>query len=423
MLDAAPDGVLPADQQAAWDALMTAIDGLKNALANRSALDDLDRRAAGSPLGSTGDPLLDREAGRVSLLDAVRALLPHEMRSELTSEQRSGADRARTVSEEIARRNGRPPKGIYWHAGVNGGAAEQRVLTSFGPPAGPGGNLIATTLAPTVQDRLREKLLIRKMGATVMTGMQGNFSIPRLVQSAQVQWIPENGSITPSDPAFDQVLFTPKHCGGVVALSRNMLMQPSYDATALVENDLAKVLAVALDRAALVGTGVNDPAGLLLPTSGITFLPGATNGAALTWGDIVNLVKSVDQANALDGSLGFITNAKLAAALKVTPKVTSDTIGNFILAEPDELAGYPLGTTQIMPSNFTQGTGTNLSGIVFGDWEMLTIAFWSELDLLLNPYDPAAYASGGLLVRAMMTANINTRQPKAFAAITSAIAP
>ena len=422
MLDAAPDGVLPPEQQAAWDALMAAIDGLKGALGNRAALDDFDRRAAGSPLATTGDPLLDREAGRVSLLDAVRAMLPHEMRGELTREQQSGADRARTVSDEIARRSGRPPKGIYYHAGVSG-AAEQRVLSTFGPPGGPGGNLIATTLAPSVQDRLREKLLIRRMGATVMTGMVGNFALPRLTGSAQAQWIAENGSITPTDPAFDQVLFTPKHCGGIVALSRNMLLQPSYDATALIENDLAKVLAVALDKAALVGTGVNDPAGLLLPTSGITILPGAANGAALTWNDVVNLIKAVDQSNALDGKLGFITNAKLAAALKVTPKVTADTIGNFILQDPNELAGYPLGTSQIMPSNFAQGTGANLSGILFGAFDMMMISFWSEIDLLLNPYDPAAYASGGLLIRAMMTADIHTRQPKAFAAMTSVVAP
>lgn len=423
VLDAAADGVLSPEQQQAWDALMASVDQLKQALSNRAALDDLDRRAAASPLHpTTGDPRLDREASRVSFLDSVRAMLPHEMRGDMTREQIAGADRARAVSDEMGRRSGRPARGCYWHMGVSG-EAERRVLSSFGPPAGPGGNLIQTTLAPSVEDRLREKVLIRKMGATVMTGMVGNFALPRLDTSASAQWIPEGGSITPSDPTFDQVLFTPKHCGGIVSLTRNMLMQPSYDVSALVENDLARVLAVALDRAALVGTGVNDPLGLLTAGSGITLVSGGTNGAAPTWGNIVNLIKSVDTANALDGSLGFITNAKAVAAMRTTPKVSSDTIGNFIMSEADQLAGYPLGSTQIMPSNGTAGTGTGLSSIVFGDWSMLAIAFWSELDVLLSPYDPAVFASGGLLIRAMMTASVNTRHPQAFAALTDVIAP
>ena len=422
MLDGSADGTLSDEQQAAWDALMQDLDRLKQAMTNRAALDELDRRSAGAPLApTTGDPRLDREASRVSILDAIRAMLPHEMRSELTREQLAGIDRARTVSDELARRNGRPAKGIYWRMDLSG-APEQRVLSTFGPVGGPGSNLIPTLLAPSVEDRLRQKVLVRKMGATVLGGMTGNFAIPRLNTSAQAQWIPEGGTITATDPAFDQILFTPKHCGGIVSISRNMIQQPSYDVATLVENDLAKVLAVALDQAALTGSGNNDPLGLLTSGSGITIVSGGTNGSAPTWGNIVTLIKSVDQSNALDGSLGFITNARAVAAMRTTPKVSSDTIGNFIMNEPDELAGYPLGSTQNMPNTYTKGSGTGLSGLVFGDWSQLVLAFWSELDILLNPYDPTAYASGGLLIRAMMTANVNTRHPQAFAALTDVIA-
>ena len=422
MLDGATDGTLSDEQQAAWDALMQDLDRLKQAMTNRAALDELDRRSAGAPLApTTGDPRLDREASRVSILDAIRAMLPAEMRSELNREQLAGIDRARIVSDELARRNGRPAKGIYWRMDLSG-APEQRVLSTFGPSGGPGSNLIPTILAPTVEDRLRQKVLVRQMGATVLGGMTGNFAIPRLNQSAQAQWIPEGGTITATDPAFDQILFTPKHCGGIVSISRNMIQQPSYDVATLVENDLAKVLAVALDQAALNGSGNNDPLGLLTTGSGITVVSGGTNGSAPTWGNIVTLIKAVDQSNALDGSLGFITNARAVAAMRTTPKVSSDTIGNFIMTEPDELAGYKLGSTQNMPNTYTKGSGTGLSGIVFGDWSMLVLAFWSELDILLNPYDPTAYASGGLLIRAMMTANVNTRHPQAFAALTDVIA-
>jgi HK97 family phage major capsid protein len=424
--DATNGGVLTDAQQEAFDNLMTAIEGLKTAMTNRMALDDIDRRMAGIALGqggpTTGDGRLDKEASRVTLLDVVRAMLPHEQRSELSREQIAGADRARTVSDELGRRSGRPARGCYFHAGVNA-AGEKRVLSSLGGSTG--SELIQTTLAPTVEDRLRQKNLVRKMGATILSGMVGNFAVPRLDTSAVATWIPDAGALSATDQVFDQILFTPRHCGAITTISRNLLLQPSYDATALVENDLARQLAIALDTAALVGTGVNDPLGLLTSGSGITIVSGGTNGSAPTWANVIALIKSIDQSNALEGdSLGFITNAKVVAAMRTTSKLSADTIGNFIINDdPNDLAGYTLGSTQNMPSTFTKGTGTALSGIIFGAWDMLCIAFWSELDILLNPYQPADYLAGNLSIRAMMTASINTRHPLAFSALTDVIAP
>ncbi len=42
------------------------------------------------------------------------------------------------------------------------------------------------------------------------------------------------------------------------------------------------------------------------------------------------------------------------------------------------------------------------------------LGVWSEVDILVNPFDSAAYARGGVLVRAMSTVGIAVRRPEAF---------
>ncbi len=71
--DAADDATgLTPEQQAAFDALKTALVNLENAIAQRQAIEDAERRMQGTPLGS-GDAGFDRLAAQVTALDVVRA--------------------------------------------------------------------------------------------------------------------------------------------------------------------------------------------------------------------------------------------------------------------------------------------------------------------------------------------------------------
>lgn len=322
----------------------------------------------------------------------------------------------------MARRSGRNPEGLFWNMGAT--APEQRVFSTTNPAGGPGSALIQTTVSPNVIDRLREKVLVRRMGATVLGGLTGNLAIPRLKASATAQWVAESGAITASDPQTEQVVFSPKHCGDIVEMSRNMVQQSSPDVATLIENDLAALLAVALDQVAIQGGGINQPSGVLAAGSGITVVPGGADGLAPTWANVINLIGAVDASNALDGStLGFMTNAKVVKAMRQTAKTTTDSASNFIQNDASTLAGYALGSTQNVPGNLTKGSGTALSALIFGDWSQLFLGFWSELDILVNPYESGAYSKGNVQVRAMMTADVRLRQPTAFAAITDLIAP
>ena len=97
---------------------------------------------------------------------------------------------------------------------------ERRVTTTALPVAGPGSNIISTDYRGDLYiDRLMSRLVVRRLGATVLSNFVGNVEIPRLMTSATTGWVAEHPALTPSDQEHDQVTLSPKHAGGIVEFS------------------------------------------------------------------------------------------------------------------------------------------------------------------------------------------------------------
>jgi HK97 family phage major capsid protein len=191
------------------------------------------------------------------------------------------------------------------------------------------------------------------------------------------------------------------------------MLQSSLDIENLVRNDLATSIAVAMDGAAVAGSGSNKPTGVL-NTSGIGSVTLGTNGAAPTWAMVVNLVKEVETDNALTGSAAFLTNGQVKAKLSTTSRQSSGVEGNFILG-PDmaNLYGYPIYVSQQVPSNLTKGSGSSLSAMMFGVWSDLLIGQWSGIDILVDQYSGSN--AGTVRVVAFHDCDFAVRHPESFA--------
>ncbi len=405
-------GALSPDNLARWTQLKTLIDELDASIAQRSLVDDWERRADGTPIGN-GDRHLDRELRSFSIVRAIAAGAGLDV----------DAAREREISQEIARRSRRSFNGIAVPLAALRRPVEQRVITTTTPTGTPGGSLIMTELdGGQYIDLLRAALVIRKLGARYLTGLTSNVDIPRLAQAAASGWVAENTPLTLSDEGFDKVSLRPKHAGAMVEFSRNMLQQSTPAIEDLVRADLAAVLARTLDAAAIDGTGTaNDPVGIL-NTTGIGTVALGANGGAVTWTGILELIEQVESNNVGDDARAFIGNAKFKAQAMQTLKETGVAAG-FIMDEPGEIAGYTYANTNLVPSAGAKGTGTGLSSLIYGNWSDLLVGLWSELDILVNPYDSTAYPKGNIMLRAMMTCDIQLRHPQSFAAITDIAAP
>lgn len=244
-----------------------------------------------------------RDVQRYSLVRAIRAAMTNDWR---------GAELEREASEATAQRLGRQPQGSFF---VPADWLESRDLLVG--TASAGGNTVATDLlAQNFIDLLRNRMIVREAGATMLTGLVGNVAIPRQSGGATAYWVAENTAATESGQTFDQVAMSPKTVGAFTDISRKLLLQSSIDVESLVRMDLATVLALAIDLASLHGSGSsNQPTGIAA-TSGIGSVAGGTNGAAPTLAHLISLETEVAQDNADMGRLGYITNTKVRGKLR-----------------------------------------------------------------------------------------------------------
>ena len=163
------------------------------------------------------------------------------------------AGRERETSAELSRRSGRSFEGIpipmraLSHNGqmrdsMGRRNVEQRVISSTTPAGGPGGALIPLVLDPQQYiDVLRPAMVVRSLGARVLSDLRANLDLPRMSGATTYGWFAENSAIPTSDETFDRVSLRPRHAGAILTVSRNMLQQSTPDIEAIIRDDLAQV--------------------------------------------------------------------------------------------------------------------------------------------------------------------------------------
>lgn len=395
-------GDLSTEQSQTFDRLKAELEGVERSLARAEFLREAERRMEGQQLHSSGDDRLDQALQSFSLRKAICSQVPDLARQ-------VDCGRELEVSSELARRAGRPFNGIAVPYQV---FLEKRTITSgtVSPDFG-GANLIATDLrGDQFIDRLRERLAVRALGARVLTGLVGNVDIPKLTASATAQWVADDEALVDADPTFGKVQLDIKHCGTLSEYSRSVLLQSSPSVEGLLRSDFAQTLARALDVGAIAGPGGDAPTGV------INMDGHQTVAGPVSWSKVLELIQTLEDANA-EGT-GFVTTPGLKRVMRSTVRVDS-TDSRMIMEEPNSLAGYPLFSTTNAPS--TAGSPADEDALIFGDWRDLLIGFWSELDIIVNPFLTGAYQRGGVSIRAMMSVDIVARHVQSFVSLSDQV--
>jgi HK97 family phage major capsid protein/HK97 family phage prohead protease len=383
-----------------------AMDAIQRGLTTEQFQAEALAKLATAPVRTADVGMSRTEVKRYSLMRALNALAnPNDANA-----QRAAAFE-RECSDAVAGKMGKSARGLYLPHDV-----QKRDLTVGTSTAG--GHTVATDLlAGDFITLLRNAMVIMGMGTRMLTGLQGNVAIPRQTGAGTAYWVAESSAPTESQQAFDQVTMSPKTVGAFTDISRKLLAQSSLDVEALVQQDLATVLGLAIQQAAINGTGAsNQPSGLLtLITPSVA---GGTDGLAPTWAHIVELESDVSVANADIGTLSYLTNAKVRGKLKGTSKVSGQN--GFVWEGGDTpLNGYRAAVTNGVPSNLTKGTGTNLSAIIYGNFADLLIGMWGTLDLMVDPYSLST--SGTVRVVALQDVDVAVRHAESFATMVDAI--
>lgn len=364
------------------------------------------KRLESKPLEAKPSPeigLSKKETGAYSLLRAIQAQASGDW---------SKAGLELEASRAIAQKMGTPAKGFY----VPYEWMSRDLLVGTNTA---GGHLVSTDLlSGSFIELLRNRMMVSSLGAKMLTGLVGDVAIPRQTGGATAYWVSENSALTESQQAFDRVTLTPKTVGAYTEMSRKLLQQSSVDIENLVKSDLATCLALAIDLAAINGSGSSGQPTGILGTSGIGAVAGGTNGAAPTWAHVVGLETEVSVDNALLGNLAYLTNASVRGKLKQTEAFSST--GQRIWSEGGTVNGYRAEVSQQVPSNLTKGTASGTcSAIIFGNWGDLLIGQWGTLDIQVNPF--SLDTTGAVRITAFQDMDVAVRHASSFAAMVDAL--
>lgn len=380
--------------------LKTDLEKLDRQIERARTLQDAERSAPAVHAGH-GDGRFEDRARQFSL---TRAIQDH------MGVRGIDAGFEREISAEVQRRTGRTFEGIA----VPDQAFEVRApITAATEAAG---------LVPNVHrgdlyiDKLRSALVAERLGATILDNLVGDVDIPKAKTGATAYWVAEDGTITESTPDFQDVNLSPKTVGALTSFTRRTLINAVPSIENILRNELAQTMARAIDYAAVMGDGTgNTPTGIV-NTAGVGSVSMASGP---TWATILEHIANVQAADADMGSMAWACDPFAVRKMRGALKVSGDAGAGFLMEGPNALAGYTVATSSALPGDggdpATTGTASTL---ILGSWSQLMVAYWSGVDVLVNPYSDTAYPKGRVLIRAMRDVDVALRHPEAFSVTT-----
>jgi len=239
---------------------------------------------------------------------------------------------------------------------------------------------------------LREMLVMVKAGATYLTGLTGDLSLPAYAGTSAL-WKGEVAASTDGAGAFSEVNFAPKRLTAHIDISKQFLAQDSVSAEAMLKEDIILAIASKLESTILGKANVSatQPLGL--------FYGAISNADAANFADMVAMETSVDSSNALIDNLAYITNAGGRGILKTTD-IGTDT-GKMLL-DNNVMNGYPVHVTNHVAKELQ--TGTDEFGVIYANWKDFVIAQWGGVDLIVDPYTVATEGQVRIVVNAYFDA-------------------
>ena len=334
--------------------------------------------------------LTEKETKRFSIMRAINA-----MANPTDRKAQENAKFEFEASEAAQREYGQTAQGIM---------LPDEVLRNWNQrdlSAGSDGDLIGQDYrAGDFIDVLRNNSAVMPL-ATMLNGLTGDVKIPKKTAAASAAFISsEGGAAGESELTVGNVSMSPKSLGAFTDITRQLMIQSSLDVENLVRNDLAASMAIAIDDAALEGSGSSgNPTGIT-NTSGINTVS-LSSAAAPTFAEMVAMETAVRVDNALLGDLAYIVHPSNYGTLKTTEKATNTA--QFV-AENDQINGYSaVVSPQLTANNY-----------VFGNFNDLLIGMFGGLDLVVDPFSQST--TGTVRIVALQSVDVAVRHAVSFCA-------
>ena len=374
---------LTPEAQTKFDAIKAEIVNLEGQEARAQFVEDAERRSLGQPVDKARNDM----EGQVNVMDAIAAQIENRSVTGALAEFQAEAKR-----QGLTARNG----GILVPTSI---FEKRTTMTTTGAAAVVPDDYRADQFIGL----LRNSLIVRQLGARVLSGLKGDTVLPKATGSATAYWVAEGDALTESNTTYSSIKLEPKTVGALTAFSRNLALQSNPSIESLLRDDISAVVGLAVDKALLHGTAAaKQPVGIL-NVSGIQ----TASLATLTWAGIMTMLEKLGLENITPNAA--LTHPKVATKLRSI--LTADGLPGWLLDDNGRLAGIPTSVTNQLDAK----AGSPATGrLIVGDFSQIVVGEWGVTEILANPYATGYYEKGDVQLRIMHTMDAVVRHPKAF---------
>jgi len=293
-----------------------------------------------------------------------------------------------------------------------GAEAEKRSLSGSSDVLG--GVIVPFPLAADVIDLARNRAVCFKAGAVTIPMNSSTLKIGKLLSDPAIGWKAENAPGAFSDATFGAAVLSARTLMTLSSASVEIIEDAS-NLDQLLQNSLAKVLALELDRAALRGdTTAGSPMGVK-NNPGVTITNLGTNGLTLLYSNAYqqfsNGIQTILNKNGIPNAVVF------APRTSIELDQLTNTIGDSLDPPPswDTLEKFVTNST---PINLAHGSSNTCSDAIIGDFTQMLFGLRTELRIEVTRAGGgstgSAFQNLQTWIRAYLRADVVLAHPEFF---------
>lgn len=231
-----------------------------------------------------------------------------------------------------------------------------------------GGYLVPDEFEHTLIEALESENIFRTLAHVIQTA-SGDRKIPVVASKGTASWVDEEGAITESDDAFNQVSIGAYKLGTLIKVSNELLNDSVFNLEQYISKEFARRIGNKEEDAFFNGDGSGKPVGIFHSTGGAQVGVTTASTSAITADEVIDLFYSLG-APYRKNAVWVVNDATVKAIRKL-----KDGNGNYLWqpaltsGTPDTLLGRPVKTSAYVP---TIASGAKV--IAFGDFGYYWIA-------------------------------------------------
>lgn len=275
------------------------------------------------------------------------------------------------------------------------------------------GNLVgAGRTGELVGDPIRKTFDFAALGATFLTGLNVDTTLPVFASTSTAAHLTEIGTASAITESTRAVTLTPRRLAVSFVMSRQAAIQSTPELDLAITRQMRAAINQEMNRAILAGDGSGQNPTGILNDSAVNVIAIGTDGGTLTYQALVDMEAGPNVASIPAGNGAWIVNAGTHKFLRTKVKAT----GLPYVLEGGNILERPVMVNNNLPANLTKGSGSNLQGLVYSNsWENLLIGiFGAGFDVTVDRVTLAD--QGKLRVVVSLFYSHGLIQPLAFSA-------